>query len=135
MILLNASAVTKFSYLAVPPTHAQIASRSLTYATGTAAISILTLNYWYGTVNATGTFIVNTFTPTHVFQIPYPDSGISAAIVTLVLNNIFGAGIAPNPADPTTSIVVVGKKAGDHKIFDIDVVAAFLDPALAGTVV
>ena len=137
MIALNASATARFSFLAVPPTHAALASRLIMYQQGTFAIIGFTLNYWYGNVDGGGNFVVNANAGTHIITIPSPNSTfvIPAAIITLVMANLFGAGVAPNPLDPTTSVVVLAKKAGDHKIIDLDAVVAFLDPALAGTVV
>ena len=137
MIVLSSSARAKFAYLSAPPTHAAVASRLLMYQEGTFAVIGVTLNYWFGTLDGGGAFVINANAGTHVFKIPDPNFSVTipAAIVTLVLTNLFGAGIAPSPTDPTVSVVVPNKKAGDHKLIDIDAVAAFLDLALAGTVV
>ena len=107
------------------------------YQQGTFAIIGLTLNYWYGNLDGGGNFIVNVNAGTHVVTIPSPNAPtvIPAAIITLILSNLFAAGISPSPTDPTVSVAVPNKKAGDSKIVDIDAVVAFLDPALAGTVV
>ncbi|GAC1307199.1 MAG: hypothetical protein NVSMB19_19820 [Vulcanimicrobiaceae bacterium] len=137
MILLNVAARANFSYLASPPTHAAVSSRLLMYQQGSLAVVGITLNYWFGSLDTSGAFVVNPNTGTHVFTIPNPNlSGtIPASIITLVLTNLFGAGIAPSPTNPTVSVAVAGKLAGDHKIVDVDAIAAYLDPALAGVVV
>ena len=137
MIMLNAASVAKFAYLASVPTHAAVSSRTILTKPGSFGINGLNINYWFGTLDAGGAFIVNVNTGTHVFQIPDPRLvvAIDPAILSLVLGILFGAGIAPSPTDPTVVVLVPGKKAGDHKIVDIDAVAAFLDANLAGTVV
>ena len=135
--MLNAASVAKFAYLAVVPTHAVVASRTILTKPGSFGIAGLNINYWFGTLDAGVAFIVNANTGTHVFEIPNPRLvvAIDPAILSIILGILFGAGTSPNPIDPTTPILVPAKKAGDHKIVDIDAVAAFLDPALGGTVV
>jgi len=138
MIKLSAAAQAKFGNLKVPPTHAALCSRLLQQGLGaTHDVVGFTLNYWYGTLDAAGLFVLDATLPTVVVQVPNPAmvAAIGMPKITAMLTALFGAGVVPNPSDPTLTLPMPSKKAGDHKTLDIDVAAAYLEPALAGTVV
>lgn len=136
MIKLSATAQARFSDLKSPPTHASLVSRLIQNGPSSSHDVVgLTLNYWLGTLDAAGAFVPDSTLPTIVMQIPTPATiaSIGMQTITLLLTALFGAGIAPNPTNALLTVNVPGKVAGDHKIVDVDLIAAYVEPALAGT--
>ena len=127
---------TYFSNLIVPPTHAILCSRLMQNGVGSPHDVVgFTLNYWYGTLNATGSFVVNNSLGTVVIQIPNPAivTLLGMPTITTLLANLFGVGVAPTSTTPLVALSVPTKRAGDHKIIDIDAIAAYVEPRLAGS--
>lgn len=138
MIKLSTSAQNlQFSNLKYPPTHAALVSRTIMNGVGSSSMDVtgLSLNYWYGTLDATGKFVPDLTMPTCVINIPDTNTvaRYSLPVCLLVLKNLFSPGVTPLPSDPTQSTNVPSKVWGDHKIMDIDIVASFLEPKVNGT--
>lgn len=137
MIKLSTAAQNlQFANLKVPPTHAALVSRVIMSGVGSSMdVTGLTLNYWYGLLDSTAKFVPDVSLPTCVITLPDPTSisKFTLPVIQLVLSHLFGAGICPLATDPTKSQIMLSKLAGDHKIFDIDVVASFIEPKLNGT--
>jgi hypothetical protein len=127
MIALSQDSSSRFG-LAIPPSHARIVT--------TATTNVLTVVYEYGILSDTGTWAPNQFAaPVSVRLTSDVNTLYSIPGIAEAYANLIGAGIAPDPTDPTKSVSVPNKAAGDFKQKDIDVICAALIPELKGTVV
>ena len=138
MIKLSTAAQARFSNLKVPPTHAVLASQTTQHGHDTAYDVVgLTLAYWFGSLDANGRFVPDPTLGTVVVQVPTPETiaKFTRAGITTVLAGLYGAGVAPNPTDVTTTMAVPTKHRNDFKMQDLHRVAMHFEPFLDGTIV
>jgi hypothetical protein len=140
LILLNDEAKKRFAHLKDAPTHAYCNHRSVSHAPGIPGITDLRASYLFGTLDASGNFLVNPHCGTFSADLPKrgiaPKDDAEKATWKTLIANVFSVGSVPDPANPTKTIAVAAKKdRADCKVCDIDAVMSHVYEELAGTVV
>jgi hypothetical protein len=133
MIRLDPLAIERFDFLSdkYKPTHAHAVSHSVS---NIGARGIL-CTYWFGTLNADGMFVQTDQAAIVTVHIPNALLGhASPEDSETLINNLLGADVAPDPANPLQAIPVPGKREGDWKLQDVDAICAWAHPDLKGTV-
>ncbi len=129
-----AGTTSPWAHLTNPPTHAMLVSAYVAHVVDPPHYT-LRATYNFGTVAADGTWTTNPYANAVVVELPKPFDATGAVDQTTALAGLFGAEVAPDPANPIATVAVPKKKAGDWKIADVDAIATWAHPMLAGTVV